>query len=548
VSNRRELVLALLILAGAFLVRGWGVSGTTIDHFDEGVYSFSALGLSDASQPRVMYPSQEIFSPPVYFALGAGVTRAFGIAPDIALMFISIFFGALTALVVWQFVRAEFGAAAGLTAAAIIAFNPFHIAFSRSALTDITFTFWFTLGIATLVTAIERNSWKWSILAGLATGVAWNTKYHGWFVLLIGLSALLPYARRLRATGQPWKPALMKWSAAGFVAFVTYLPWMIYLRTREGGYEALAKHYLGHLRTAWIHNFVRYAEMLAFFETPLGRVAIAAAPLLALALIAKRPAALNRLLIVAAAVGASALLLGAAGTALLLSVIATPWLLRNQPSYRTWVLFAWAAIWILAAPIYNPYARLILPFVVATAIGAAVGFTRVLEWCQQPAVRTSPRVQLAVVSAFAIIVFFAGGALPRGADPWRARGMSGAAAEFSQEIPEGSRVIAMIEPTIAYYLHRSGRPAFERTSQFSVLDTLSTPAYVITGTYVRRSPRLQQQLTDLSDRLTALGVAKVIPYDVRLMDDLAPRRARKYRAHPDSTFDLHLFRYNPPAK
>ncbi|HEY0304854.1 MAG TPA: hypothetical protein VGC44_07765, partial [Longimicrobiales bacterium] len=179
--------------------------------------------------------------------------------------------------------------------------------------------------------------------------------------------------------------------------------------------------------------------------------------------------------------------------------------------------------------------------------GAAIGFQRVLAWYQERAERSNPQLQLAIVSVFAVVVFVVGAALPRGADPWQPRGMSAAAAEFAQQIPEGSRVIAMIEPTIAYYLHRNGRPGFERTSQFGVLDTLSTPAYVITGTYVRRSRRLQKQLTNLSDRLTPVAGAKVVPYDVRLLDDLTPAEARRYRAHPDSTFDLRLFRYLPRA-
>ena len=546
---KRETALILLLFVAALGVRAWGVSDTTIDHFDEGVYSFSALGLSDASQPRVMYPNQEIFSPPVYFGLGAGVTRLTGIAPDMALMLLSIVFGTLTILVAWWFVRAEFGAAAGLTAAALLAFNPFHIEFSRSALTDITFTFWFVLGIAALVTAVERNSWKWTMIAGLAIGLAWNTKYHGWFALLIGAAALVPYAWRRRAAGDPWKPALRHWASAAVLAGLCYLPWMIYLRTREGGYAALAKHYVGHLRTQWLENFVRYAEILAFFETPLSRVAIVCAPLLAAALISRRPVASRRWLLAAAALGTSALLIGAAGTALLFSVIATPWLLRHGPTYRMWVLFAWAAIWLLSAPIYNPYARLILPLIVALSMGGAIGFTRLWAWMQEePGARTNPSVQLALISGLGIVVLVAGAALPNGAQPWRKRGMSDAAASFEQQIPVGSRVIAMIEPTIAYYLHRNGRPAFERTAQFSVLDTLTTPAYVITGIYVRRSKRLQKQLADRSDRLTPVASASVVPYDVRLLDDLAPAEARRYRTRPDSTFDLRLFRYEPPVK
>jgi len=127
--------------------------------------------------------------------------------------------------------------------------------------------------------------------------------------------------------------------------------------------------------------------------------------------------------------------------------------------------------------------------------------------------------------------------------------LGGAQLERQQRIERdmSTRVIALLEPTIAYYMHRNGRPAFERNSQLQIFDTLSTPAYVVTGVYVRRSRRMQKQLAGLADKLTPIATAPMRPYDVRLLDDLEPAAARRYRAHPDSTFDLRLYRYNPGA-
>ncbi|HEX6558750.1 MAG TPA: glycosyltransferase family 39 protein [Longimicrobiales bacterium] len=544
--RKAEVLLVVLLMVFGLAMRVWRMSGVTLDHFDEGVYAFSALGVSDPQQPRVMYPSQEIFSPPLYFGLAGVLSRALDVTPDHALLALSILFGTLTIAAVWWLGRAGFGSAAGLSAAAIIAFNPFHIAFSRSALTDITFTFWLLCALGALVAAIERGSFRWAVLAGLATGLAWNTKYHGWFALLITGAALVPFTwRRYRERGM-WQRPIAVWTVAAITAFLCYLPWMIYLRTRPGGYGGMARHYLGMLRTEWAHNFVRYGEMLAYFEGPASRIAMALAIGAAVLYAAPRQVSARRLLALLAVLGVVSLALGSAGTTLLLSLAAVPLLLKRPVPFRVWVLLAWIGLWIVAAPVYRPYARLLLPFTVATAIGAGIGLALAADWLRQPGEVPARRLQWAWLGVFLVAMILVSFSIPTTARPWpHERGMAAVADSMTHYIPLGSRVIAVIEPTPAYYLHRAGRPGFERNGGFAVFDTLSTSAYVITGTYVRQSPRLQKRFAGLSAHFTAVGVFKVRPYDVRILDDLSPAAARRYRAHPDSTFDLHLWRFTP---
>ena len=64
-----ELALLIILLLLGFTLRIWNISSVGLDHFDEGVYAFSALGLTDSNQPHRLYPGQTKISPPVFFSL-----------------------------------------------------------------------------------------------------------------------------------------------------------------------------------------------------------------------------------------------------------------------------------------------------------------------------------------------------------------------------------------------------------------------------------------------------------------------------------------------
>ncbi len=100
------------------------------------------------------------------------------------------------------------------------------------------------------------------------------------------------------------------------------------------------------------------------------------------------------------------------------------------------------------------------------------------------------------------------------------------------------------EPPLVHYLRAAGRTTPSRTN-LADLDTLTKPAYLVTGVYTQRAPNLRERIEELRDRLTPIAVLRFTPNDLRLLDDLRPDRARAFRQARDSTFDMTLYRVEP---
>jgi 4-amino-4-deoxy-L-arabinose transferase-like glycosyltransferase len=66
-----------------------------------------------------------------------------------------------------------------------LALSDFLVLYSRTALTDVLFVTLFVTALAAFTLAETRKSTWWAVLAGAATGLAWNTKYHGWLAAAI---------------------------------------------------------------------------------------------------------------------------------------------------------------------------------------------------------------------------------------------------------------------------------------------------------------------------------------------------------------------------
>jgi len=109
--TRTELVVLLILVVLGFVFRAWQISGIELDHFDEGVYVFSALGLADPSQPHRLYPDQIRFSPPVYFTLVAFFYSAFHSPVDLTAIMTNVVLGTLTIVAIWWIARSWFGRA-----------------------------------------------------------------------------------------------------------------------------------------------------------------------------------------------------------------------------------------------------------------------------------------------------------------------------------------------------------------------------------------------------------------------------------------------------
>lgn len=114
-------------------------------------------------------------------------------------------------------------------------------------ITDTTLVGWVTFAMLLVVRSIEAQSWRWSVAAGVATGVAYLCKAQ---LALVPLGVVLTMAllRLLQLSAGPRLPA-----AAGFVGalLLTAGPWVVYTaRTWPTVFWAMHDHALGHFENA----------------------------------------------------------------------------------------------------------------------------------------------------------------------------------------------------------------------------------------------------------------------------------------------------------
>jgi hypothetical protein len=252
-----------------------------------------------------------------------------------------------------------------------------------------------------------------------------------------------------------------------------------------------------------------------------------------------------RLLVILFLLCIAALTVGGAGAAALLSLLALPELLKRKSSLAAWIALSGLAVWFFTTPLYHPYARLVLPFLLTTYLIAGFWMATLLTEAES---RSEHNIRLAPVAGFgAVVVLVVALVLPRTSDPWRpSRSTPDAVAAMNSIIPTGSRVIVIGEPEVAFYFHLARRPAFERADDPVTWQSIQTPVFMVAGVYAKRATVLREGLENLGARLVPLGKYPVEPNDLRLLDDYSPQEARTYREHPDDTFELTLYELGRP--
>jgi dolichyl-phosphate-mannose-protein mannosyltransferase len=185
-STRVELGLIVALTCIAGIVRCVGLDEIAIEHFDEGVYA-SNLWFPDNG---FRYPDQQLYAPPLVPSLIEWSMLIFEEArwaPFVP----SLLFGSLTVPLVWFIGRGWFGPSAGIASACLVALSDFHIALSRSALTDVTLAFFLIAAVGLLHAAMTQDRFGLSLLAGVASGLGWSAKYNGWLAMAIAVSGTI---------------------------------------------------------------------------------------------------------------------------------------------------------------------------------------------------------------------------------------------------------------------------------------------------------------------------------------------------------------------
>ncbi len=76
----------------------------------------------------------------------------------------------------------------------------------------------------------------------------------------------------------------------------------------------------------------------------------------------------------------------------------------------------------------------------------------------------------------------------------------------------------------------------------------TSPVYVIGGKYAREESDWLPILEAVPGRFQLVTRVAMEPSVVRLLDDKSPRETLTFKEHPDSSYDLELFRLNYPPK
>ena len=362
-SVGREVALVGALTAVGLLIRLWGLGRLGLVHFDEGIYAIAGLWSLSPRGLAGLDPVLIAYAPPgfpfliglAYSILGPG---------DVSAILVSIVMGTMTIPAAAWLARRTFGAGAGPPAATLAALSGLHVAFSRMALTDVSFLLCWVVGLIVAQRFVERPGAGSGIALGVAVGVAQLFKYSGWtlgaaVMLALPAVALGDEFRRTKAyQARAWGFGLL----GVVVALAIYAPWISFVEN-HGGYRALMAHHGGYVGSvgSWLpHWRVQLEELSALsggFPWNLAGwlTALGAAALMRLGS-GSRPE-LARLALLALVVGSGIL------APTLLWWLGLAWLVaweRSAAPGRRLLGVAWLGLSILT-PFYHPYARLWLP-------------------------------------------------------------------------------------------------------------------------------------------------------------------------------------------
>ncbi len=557
-------ILAIgMICAIAFVLRAWKFTTLGLTHYDEGAYALS--GFWSLGSSGSLYPWQKFFSPPGYFGLVGIIYWVAGGASDLIAIGINVFFGAATTVLVWWIGQRWFGRRAGIFSATLVALSQFQIIFSRTALTDTLFGFVFLLSLAAIARCFEKQRPALAIFAGVTVGAAWNVKYHGWLLLAIAFAALaLRAVITARSDASQTKRIFLYWSATTGVAAVCFLPWVLYTEFRLGGYLPVEKFHHQYLNFHWIANFAKQVEFQAYFDGWLSRVSPALASFAAIVTDGVPRFLRSRILLVGLlSIMAVGLTVGGTVTWFLLALygLAFAWS-RGQELGR--LVVAAFLVFLVLIPCYTPFARLLLPWVLVAQVlaGAAIehlceGELPVANLATSSLWSNRKLLFLSIITVLALLMALVFGLhAPKEPGIWApTSGSRNAADRLMPYLSKESVVFVTGEPNVAFYFQRAGyrtfciqHLAFNAGAQDPLMYKTTNPVYVIGGKYAREESDWLPILETVPGRFQLVTRVAMEPSVVRLLDDKSPRETLAFEAHPDSSYDLELFRLNPTPK
>jgi len=608
IERGEKLAIGVLFVA-AIALRFSYQARISIEHWDEAVNA-SNVFLDNG------YPNRFLYSPPLLptlielSMLALGKTHLAAVMPSLVL-------GSFTIPLCWWVGREWFGPIAGIAAAALAALSDFQIVYSRTGLTDAALGFWFLLAVYCCWRALARNHLGEAVVAGLAVACAWATKYNGWLPLAVALSGFIAWGLFERFDRREWFARL---PVVGTLVVATAIGWSpVWLSLQpDGGYSAVtanhAQYFFG--LHGWWDDFKRQILNQRFYEGWLTAAGMILAWMLPVIIQrsgavgprdgstaeseAKPPtnpgeagdrAEISRgllreadrrihLLTVAAFLAGVSLLIGWLGfsavfAVLFLGFVGSASLLRprfgNQEpeaararNLAGWLLAAWFLGLFVAIPLYKPYPRLVMPWLVCAWVagGACVG--GLLTWAaERRAARDAARalpsrfdwrtwgllvgatgvLALGVVSRLSL-------ARARDIPGWQDRTVRAniikQAAQFARKRAPGKTIFLVYgEPCLFFDLAVEGfEPQPPLGGNFSFLapgqKPLPQPAFLLA---YEGTADFDKLIEPYKQSLTLEAVFHDTPSDLVLLDTYSPADLAPGQPRPREV--LNLYRINP---
>lgn len=577
-------IVAITLIGAA--VRFALPSAMAIEHFDEGVYASNLLFPDQGFR----YPDRHLYAPSLVPALIEWSIILFG-DKGIAPMLPSLLFGTLTIPLIWWVGRQWFGPLSGIAAATLLSLSDFHIAFSRSALTDVPLCFWLLLAVYFFERSFRDLSWPTAIFAGLTTGLAWWTKYNGWLPLAISLSGLIGWLPFSRRSGWQLQRRLLLWSAGALASALVWLPYWISL---PHGYSEVANNHKQYIVgfAGWSEGVIQQFDAWTLFPGGVGTVIV----LLSAWLIAGSTVALSGLEVGTSIVqtatwptnatqlsvglslfglvttyfspGVALLAFGLVGTIASVIVSLSPQELSDRRFPRLsglrfelgdLLLAAWVVGLVVSTPLYRPYPRLCLPLVIGLHLLGARWLKLVSITSQRnPFGRIRGLIAggtlIAVVVAFfvsfpnsrprlpslaarnelALVAQFAKRTIRDNIQAVRSKSVSGLNAV----------VYVYAEPGLFFHLPADGL-AVQPAGNLSFVDIEATrrlPTFLVTGPHAQRSKAFADEFTKRADQFELIASYPYDASDFVRLDDVSATQLRARR----EPLEVRLYRVRPP--
>lgn len=499
ITNQR---LCLLLTVIAFGLRAGNLSDIHVEHFDEGVYASNYF----ATYQDNRFPDQHLYAPPLFPALLDWTLVFSGGSPHVV-MWVNVILGTLLVPAVWWTGGLLFDRRAATIAAALVTFSDILIDYSQAALTDIPVTLWIVLAVGAMVKSYTADDSRWALMCAFLTALAWWTKYNGWLPMAIATASMAGWIVFDHPKRDEVFAASRHWLTIVVAAIFFWAP-CLYGLQEHGGYAAVAKNHAGYVVgfSGWLSSAVRHFEVDQYVS---GNFGVGLLPLF-----------------------------------LLSSLIVVAVRFRSEKDVtrqrlQFWIWAAWFLGLTFATPLYRPYPRLILPWLLAAMIGCGA-FVEIMfqRWKS-----LQQRSQIVGITLLVILTVWSGYRCMT-KSPTRT-GLKIVGSELRKSVFDATRenpsllsgvdavVYVLAEPGLFYHLAASNDSNYELipqpASSLELLDSqqLDTrvPTFIAVGIHEADSR------VELAQREDVELVAEFpySPSNLVLLDDFAPGQVSEHR-------------------